>query len=156
MRMNGLPLGRAARVQCAMAGTQPAERHRPVLVERIEREADVSAGRVPLLHSHEHVSIARAASLEPQPELHVPGELGVLGEAIVEHRPSFPRVVADLCLAVAGTVRQRRRARIEPQLPILGTRDRPFRLGALHRDTGALTHLQSHARPGCDLCRALP
>src|SRR6185437_15512410 len=126
VRMNRLPRCRAAVVQSAMTGAQPAESDRAVLVKGIEGEADRSTSLVHLLNGDEHVRVRCTVSFEPQSQLHEPGQLSVLREAIVERGSALACVVANLRDGTSRRVREHAAAGIEPQLAILRARQRPL------------------------------
>ena len=80
-----------------MAGTQPAQGDRPVVVEGVEVEADRIALRVQLLDGDEQVHVVGALGFHPQLQLHVTRQFRVLFEAMVEHSLSvrIERIVGD-------------------------------------------------------------
>ncbi len=138
-----------------MARAQPAQRYRPVLVKRVERESDLRACSVELLNGDEHIRIARPSCLEPQFELHVTCQLCVLRKAIVEDGSALVRIVANLSGRVERCVGECCGGGVQPELSILGARNRPLRFGTLDCDSSALSNLKAHGRPRRDLRRAL-
>ena len=82
-----LPGRRPLFVEFAVGGPQPAQGDRAVVVVAEEGERDEIAGGVDLLEGDEQVQVVAGVSLDPEPQTHMAGEFGLLGEPDLERGP---------------------------------------------------------------------